>query len=460
MLQCVELPYRDDSSGYYAALRDLPWPLWFDSADRGAATARYDILVAAPLTTLVCDHDGCRWQVPGAVAGPLLRDDPLQLLKQRMGGPLPPLPGIPFTGGAAGWFSYDLGHTLLQLPPHPHPATLPQVAIGIYDWALISDHQQRRCQLLSRHTDPTTAAQWPQLVARLRRAASAPLPAPQPLQPRSLWQAHWARSDYLAAFDRVQRYLHDGDCYQVNLAHAFTIAVQGDPWHAYLRLRRDNPAPFAAYLDTPYGQILSASPERFLQVSASGVVETKPIKGTCRRGRDAAEDAALAQALAQSPKDRAENVMIVDLLRNDLGRVCRTGSVTVPSLFAVESFATLFHLVSTIRGELAAGTDALDLLRGAFPGGSITGAPKRRTMAIIAELEPLSRGIYCGTIAHLGWDGAMDSNIVIRTLVHQAGQLQCHAGGGIVIDSDGEAEYQETLLKSAALRRLLEPSEF
>jgi len=262
---------------------------------------------------------------------------------------------------------------------------------------------------------------------------------------------------YGRAFRRIHDYIRNGDCYQVNLAQRFAAAASGDPWLAYQALRVINPAPFSAYLSTPYAQILSASPERFLKVQ-NGRVETRPIKGTRPRAGHPRLDAELVEALRQSEKDRAENVMIVDLLRNDLSKNCALGSVKVPRLFEVESFATVHHLVSTVTGELEPGRDALDLLRGCFPGGSITGAPKLRAMQIIEELEPHRRGVYCGAIGYIGFDGNMDLNIAIRTLVYSGGVIRCSAGGGIVADSRLEDEYQETFDKAAAMLKLLQQS--
>ncbi len=264
-----------------------------------------------------------------------------------------------------------------------------------------------------------------------------------------------SRDDYGAAFRRVRRYIRAGDCYQVNLARRFHAPARGDAWWAYRALRRTNPAPFSAFVTTPHGQVLSASPERFLQLR-DGRVETRPIKGTRPRGDTPEQDAWLAADLAASPKDRAENLMIVDLLRNDLGRVCALGSVGVPCLFQVESYPTVHHLVSTVTGHLAPGADACGLLRACFPGGSVTGAPKIRAMEIIEELEPHRRGVYCGAIGYLGFDGGMDTNIAIRTLVYNRGEIRCWAGGGIVYDSREQAEYDETLHKAAPLLRLLE----
>jgi para-aminobenzoate synthetase component 1 len=261
------------------------------------------------------------------------------------------------------------------------------------------------------------------------------------------------RAQYAQAFHRIQHYIREGDCYQVNLAQRFEISVAGDPWDIYLDMRRHNPAPYSGFMRLPQGAVLSSSPERFLQVS-NGQVETKPIKGTIRRSKFAYEDKALAAQLLESDKDRAENLMIVDLLRNDIGKNCRIGSVAVPRLFALESFATVHHLVSTVTGTLAEGRHALDLLRGCFPGGSITGAPKLRAMEIIEELEPHRRGLYCGALGYVGFDGNMDTNIAIRTAVTLGDRYLYWAGGGIVADSTLESEYDESFAKAQAVLSL------
>ena len=250
-------------------------------------------------------------------------------------------------------------------------------------------------------------------------------------------------------------YIREGDCYQVNLAQRFSVDISGDPWDVYLQLRCNNPAPYACYLNLPEGAVLSTSPERFLNV-INKQVETKPIKGTIRRSAYAYEDKALAEKLLESDKDRAENLMIVDLLRNDISKSCKLGSVAVPKLFALQSFATVHHLVSTITGQLDDEKHALDLLRGCFPGGSITGAPKLRAMQIIEELEPHRRHIYCGSIAYIGFDGNMDSNIAIRTLIMKDEKVYFWAGGGIVADSKVDVEYQECFDKAAAILKLFE----
>ncbi len=450
-----ELDYHPDSGALFEALADRPWSVFLDSGRPGCEGGRYDILAADPMATLVTRGGVTEVRGPDGVA--LLPDDPFDLLR-RLLGPRGGTPaGLPFAGGAIGWFGYDLARRLERLPVRTlDDEGLPEMAVGLYDWALVVDHAERRSWLAGQGRDPATARRWPELAALLGRPR--PGPSRAPFRVRAPVASNLEPADYRAAFERIQRYIRAGDCYQVNFAQRFSAPVAGDPWSAYRRLRRINPAPFAAYLNTPHARVLSASPERFLEVR-DGAVETRPIKGTRPRGADAVGDAALAAELAASPKDRAENLMIVDLLRNDLGRNCALGSVRVPALFEVERYATVHHLVSTVTGRLAPGRDALALLRGCFPGGSITGAPKLRAMEIIEELETHRRGIYCGAIGYLGFDGAMDTNIVIRTLVQARGRVSFWAGGGIVADSEAEAEYRETFHKAAALLRLLEGAE-
>jgi len=448
----TELPYHADSTALFEGVVDEPWSMLLDSGIAGAVSGRHDIIVADPSATLqtrgdttVIDRRGRRERSTA---------DPFVLLRNELGPHRPAPAGLPFAGGAVGYFAYDLARRLEALPALAEDAEqLPEMAVGIYDWALVLDHHARRCTLVGAGRDPRTRENWDALCGRF--AAPAAVATRAPFRVAGEAHANLDEAGYRQAFERVQHYLRAGDCYQVNLAQRFEVAVEGDLWSAYRRLCNINPAPFAACLHTPDAHILSVSPERFLQVDADGQVETRPIKGTRPRASDPAQDAALAAALAASDKDRAENVMIVDLLRNDLGHVCRPGSVRVPRLFEVESFPTVHHLVSTVTGQLAAGRHALDLLRAAFPGGSITGAPKIRAMEIIEELEPHRRGVYCGAIGYVGYDGAMDTNIAIRTLVHSGGRARFWAGGGIVIDSVAEAEYQETFDKAAAMLSLL-----
>jgi para-aminobenzoate synthetase component 1 len=383
-------------------------------------------------------------------------EDPFHLLRQALGPLAEGVDGIPFCGGAIGYFGYDLGRRIERLPSLAEDMEhLPEMAVGIYDWSLVVDHQARRSHLVGQN--PTRLERYRRLIQRsLERPAQTPSTDPY----RVLGEvcSNMTRDEYLASIARIKRYILDGDCYQVNFAQRFSVAAEGDPWQAYKGLRQLNAAPFGAYLNMPDCQVLSTSPERFIELRDAHV-ETKPIKGTAPRGEDPIEDMMLAEMLKSSTKDQAENLMIVDLLRNDLGKVCATGSVEVPELFKLESYARVHHLVSKVCGRLAEGEDALSLLRACFPGGSITGAPKLRSMEIIEELEPHRRGIYCGSIGYIGFNGNMDCNIAIRTMVHSEGITRLWAGGGIVADSDPEAEYRETYHKASALLDLLQRME-
>lgn len=442
----VPLPYTPDATGYYAAIANLPWAIWLDSGGLG----RYDILCAQPVTTLVTR--GVQTEISDAAGVRYSADDPFDLLRLQLGEPAEAMPGIPFAGGAMGYWGYDLARRFVMLPVQAQDAEhLPDMAAGIYDWAIVLDHQQKTARLVSRLREPATAQVLPQILARLQLGHNC---QPEAFSVHGRIRSNFTRVAYQSAFDAVQRYLHEGDCYQVNLAQRYAAHASGDALQAYLELRRLSPAPYSAFLSMPHCRILCASPESFLRVCA-GRVETRPIKGTRPRMADAQQDMQAAQELQHSSKDRAENLMIVDLLRNDLSKSCAPGSVQAPRLFEVESYAQVHHLVSTVTGQLAEGQDALELLRSCFPGGSVTGAPKQRAMQIIEQLEPHRRGVYCGAIGYVGYDGNMETNIAIRTLVYAENEIRFWAGGGIVADSDAAAEYQETLDKAAGMMELL-----
>lgn len=451
---CVELPYPGDSERYFRQLRQRHWPVILDSANTSLPTGRYDIIAADPFITLECRGNETR--IVSAAGTRFSNEDPFLLLDELLKQYHQPRSDLPFAGGAIGYFGYDLGRRIEDLPSTSLDAeAIPDMAVGIYDWAVITDHQQQRCWLASFAQDPQTTEKWSELLAQLTDA-EATIDIDKLFRVRGELRCNLDQKAYKQAFERIQHYITEGDCYQVNLAKRFEIAAEGDAWYAYQRLRQQNAAPFSAYFDTGSLAIMSSSPERLLQVH-DGQVETKPIKGTRPRHlSDKNKDQALANDLQNSIKDRAENLMIVDLLRNDLGKVCQAGSIRVPKPFALESFATVHHLVSTITGTLAEDQSAATLLRACFPGGSITGAPKLRAMQIIEELEPNRRGVYCGSIGYIGFDGNMDSNITIRTLVFSDNRLRFWAGGGIVKDSQAEAEYQEVHDKAAAMLRLIE----
>nr|WP_245740714.1 aminodeoxychorismate synthase component I [Ectothiorhodospira marina] len=445
------LPYPGDGARLFQVLAHRPWSVFLDSGGTIGGRSRFDILAADPFVTVV---------TRGGVTRIGARDglwestaDPLQLLARRLGPRLPPVEGLPFAGGALGYFAYDLARRFERLPSIAHDGeNLPEMAVGLHDWAVVVDHQEQLAWLVGRGLDPHTARIWPDLLRMLSKAGRGRVRSGFRLSDGI--QSNMSREDYQARFARVQHFIREGDCYQVNLAQRFSASAQGNAWGSYQRLRHISPAPFGAFLKLPEANILSNSPERFLEVRA-GQVSTRPIKGTRPRGTTRSADQVQREQLAASPKDRAENVMIVDLLRNDLGKACTTGSVKVPELFSVESYATVHHLVSAVSGQLAAGRDALDLLRGCFPGGSITGAPKLRAMEIIETLEPHRRGVYCGAIGYVGFEGDMDTSIAIRTLVNSHGQVRFWAGGGITSGSQGEDEYQETLHKASAMMSLL-----
>lgn len=441
------LPYQPDALlTQFAPLSEHPWAMLLHSGTAEHTHNRFDILVADPRVTLQTRGDTTEIAEGGNVqTSPA---DPFELLQdqlERLGLTATPTPDLPFQGGALGLFGYDLGRRVERLPTRAaQDIDIPDMAVGLYDWALIADHHQRRLTLIT-YGDPTPRLAW------LKAQQDAPNDA---FTLTSAWKASMSREEYGAKFRQVQDYLHAGDCYQVNLAQRFQARYEGSEWQAFLRLSASNRAPFSAFIRLPHNAVISVSPERFLWLNDHHI-QTRPIKGTLPRQPDADDDARQAERLAASTKDRAENLMIVDLLRNDIGRVASPGSVRVPELFVVEAFPAVHHLVSTIEAELPAELHATDLLRACFPGGSITGAPKVRAMEIIEELEPQRRTAYCGSVGYLSLCGTMDTNITIRTLVTDRGSIYCWAGGGIVADSQEQAEYQETFDKVGRILPLL-----
>jgi len=391
-----------------------------------------------------------------------------------------PIEGLPpFQGGVAGFLGYEYGRRLERLPtPREDDLNLPDVWLGAYEWVIAWDHEQDRSWVIAldpglRRGDEGAERASPlstwwrggqgvrsaerrmnAIVQRMKAPARTRQSVVANDGPPPKFHSGFTRAEYLHAVERVRQYILAGDIFQANLSQRFEAPWPGNPFEFYRHLNEANPAPFAAYFGGDGFAIASASPERFLSADAEGNVETRPIKGTRRRGSSPAEDRRLAEELLASAKDRAENVMIVDLLRNDLSKVCAPGSVDVPVLCALESHPTVHHLESIVTGRLERGYSAVDLLRASFPGGSITGAPKVRAMAILAELEPVARGAYCGTIGWLSATGAMDTSIAIRTVTLKDGKAYFHAGGGIVADSDPALEYQETLDKAAGIRRV------
>lgn len=448
-VKLVELPYYKDSSSIFSNIADEPWSVFLDSGFPFKDTGRYDIFSSRPSATFI--NYGRETHIQKNDQQHTSTEDPFTLIRIALGEKRTNHTALPFIGGALGYFAYDLARVIEDLPVHSsHDLQIPDMAIGLYDWAVVVDHQLRQSWLTSHDHQSIDHEEWNELL----NLFDGPLKKQySPFKAVSTTHSNFDEAAYTQAFNKIKHYITEGDCYQVNLAQRFNVRVEGSAWSAYKLLRELNPAQFASYINIPECKILSSSPERFLKLK-SGLVETKPIKGTRRRSVFAYEDTALAQELLESEKDRAENVMIVDLLRNDLGKTCLTGSISVPKLYALESYATVHHLVSTVTGRLDNSTHALDLLRGCFPGGSITGAPKLRSMEIIEELEPNRRNVYCGSIGYIGYDGDMDTNIAIRTMVHVDDTLYCWAGGGIVHDSKAQAEYQESFDKAEAMLKL------
>jgi len=369
--------------------------------------------------------------------------------------------GLPMPGGIVGYFAYDLCHHVEKLPCNAvDDLGLPDVAVGFYDTLIIRDHLSGVTNVVAALLPGVNENETIEKIKRIKILieSSSQKHLSSRIEMSSIsnqLQSNFTKPDYCAMLCKAKEYIRNGDIYQVNLSQRFKNTVSAEPIDLYSELRRLNPAPFSAFLDSGNLKVLSSSPERFLLLCGK-YLETRPIKGTYPRAADKDEDIRNKDLLQKSEKDRAENLMIVDLMRNDIGKVCKTGSVKVTELFKAESYATVHHLVSTVTGELLDGYDAIDCLKATFPGGSITGAPKIRAMQIIDELEPTCRSVYTGSIGYIGFDGNMDLNIAIRTILMKGNTAYYQVGGGIVWDSVPETEYEETLYKGLALNKALQ----
>ena len=424
-----------------------------DTAGSSQSDGRYNIMLWNPVTTVtathdnkvtICHQDGSQFDTdlnPFEATHSYLHKKIEHLTFAHNANDK--IQALPFVVGVAGFAGYDTGRYYERLPANAQSdVTTPDFIAGLYLQSLIEDTQTGEIFYCS------------------AEGLTAPVDIPDktthtPFALSSTWQSNLTQEEYISRIQRIHKYLRAGDCYQVNMAQRFSARFTGSPWHAYRVLRDSNQAPFSAYIQCDDSAILSISPERFLRVK-NGMVETKPIKGTRPRSGSQEQDKKNAQSLLNAEKDRAENLMIVDLLRNDISKHCKPHSVKVPSLFALESYQAVHHLVSTITGELNDGSTPLHLLASAFPGGSITGAPKIRAMEIIDELEKHRRNIYCGSIFYMGFRQDMDSSICIRTILAHKNQLHCWAGGGIVLDSLAQDEYKETLDKVSKILPVLE----
>ncbi len=443
-----EIDTTEPFTQLFERVQHLPYAMLFDTSGGNTAFGRYNIMLWAPSVVVESRHGKTRVTISNTGQCTESSEAPLKVLDNLQRAalsaisidtnvPTTDIQALPFLIGSAGLAGYDLGRYYEVLPENAcDEYVCPDLAVGLFEQSVIEDTATGKryfCRLCN-----IEAPDFPVVDALDDEAESFRL--------TSNWQSNLTQQQYVSALHQIHEYLLAGDCYQVNMAQRFKASYIGNEWQAYQTLSAANKAPFSAFFRLPESTVISISPERFLSVR-EGKVETKPIKGTRPRFVDAKQDKASADALLAAEKDRAENLMIVDLLRNDLSKHCKPGTVEVPALFALESYEAVHHMVSTVTGELNDDASPLDLLAGAFPGGSITGAPKIRAMEIIDELEPHRRNVYCGSIFYLGFRQDMDSSILIRTLLAEQGNLYCWAGGGIVVDSQPDEEYQETLDK-------------
>lgn len=455
------LPFLPDGPNLFEALDDGRTACFLDSALVHESLGRYSFIGIDPFLLFSAKGELCQIEIPGQKPY-LIKGNPFNQLDRLINQYSDSAPAaFPLArGGAVGYFSYDLGRLLEKLPDQTKDdLQLPECRFAFYDGGVVLDHMQKQAYLVStglplrgdaaRRRAKKRLNYWRSLLNSPYLKQSAQTERQEKCRGSHL-QVNFTREEYCQAVRSALEYIAAGDIYQVNISQRFTAQLLTEPWELYRRLRYLNPAPFAAFLRFPEVIVASSSPERFLLVE-NDYVETRPIKGTRPRGRTSAEDSVLKNELINSEKDRAELLMIVDLERNDLGRVCLTGTVETPELHCLETYATVYHLVATVTGQLPDNKNIFDLLPAVFPGGSITGAPKIRSMEIIEELEPVRRSIYTGSLGYIDFAGKADLNIVIRTFILKGNQAYFQVGGGIVADSQPESEYQETLDKARAL---------
>ncbi len=460
-----EILYSDPLDVFALFAAD-PYTIFLDSAKTENDLGKYSFIALDPFLTLTSKNGHIE------LGTKVMKDDPFIVLQNQLRAlPLQAHADLPpFQGGVAGYFAYDLCHHLEKVPPHKlDDFQFPDMSLGFYDLVIAFDHQQRRAWIFSsgypeqeheiriKRAEKRCRVLLEKIEFNSKQTATNNSFINNNAKKSSPIKTNFTQQEYEQMVQRVVDYIHAGDIFQANVSQRFSTLLSEElpPFSLYQKLRTINPAPFAAYLNLGEITIASASPERFIKLS-NGLVETRPIKGTRPRGKTAKEDKQFENELLNSEKDRAENTMIVDLMRNDLSRVCCDLSVQVTQLCKLESYATVHHLVSSVVGKLKVGLDAVDLIRATFPGGSITGAPKIRAMEIIAEFEHTARGPYCGSIGYIGFDGNMDLSITIRTYAIKDNHLTFQTGGGIVADSNPQDEYQETLIKASALLKALE----
>jgi len=471
-----ELNFPLEVIGVFEHFQEFPYSFLLDSANSCHEFGRYSFFGFSPF--LLFKSKDKKIEIISLQGRTIYRGNPWKILEtlfsRYQDNSLDKSLPFPFPGGIVGYFSYDLGRYLEKLPNYTvDDLNLPECYLGFYDSVFIFDHWEKkswissaglgeknkklRKQYAENQLKKIEKKIFPLLEKKNNKDINENFEERNSLSQNLEFVSNFTYSDYLKAIKKAKKYIAQGDIYQVNLSQRFSTPLFENAWAVYKYLRKINPAPFAAYLNFPEVKIVSASPERFLRIDRQNV-QTRPIKGTRPRGKNSIEDEMLARELLRSEKDRAELVMIVDLERNDLGRVCEYGTVKVPKLITLEKHPTVYHLVGTVEGILRKDKTHLDCLKACFPGGSISGAPKIRAMEIIEELEPTKRNIYTGAIGYLGFNGQSDLNIVIRTLLFTNGKIYFQVGGGIVTDSEPEKEYQETLDKAKALFSCLSPA--
>lgn len=429
-------------------LEEMPFPVLLESGAEAGGLGRYSIVAADP--HLCFASNGEAYSLHHRKSTEHHSGDPLSALQKLFKRYSSDFRGpLPFYGGAMGTFSYDLKNLLEQVPDKAiKDVTFPDIWLGFYHWAFVFDHGENTLFMVVSEWKQEPEDCFKSIMEYVReRADEVKTRQMAPRKTPPVFSTNMTKDRYLDAINRIRDYIRSGDIYQANFTQRFQCALEGSPMALYGKLRKVNPAPFAAYVDTGEFQIVSASPERFIRLRDK-IVETRPIKGTRPRGKTPEEDEANCRELMESEKDRAELLMIVDLERNDMGRVAETGTVEVTELFKLETYATVFHLVATVKARLKENLDITDCLRAAFPGGSITGAPKIRAMEIIDELEPTARNLYTGSIGYIGYNGDADLNIVIRTILCKGEDAWFQVGGGIVWDSNPELEYDECMHKA------------
>jgi len=459
-----ELSLETDPDKIFSQLNNAPFPFWLDSGMDHHKLGRFSFMGADPFyqiitrkkQTTVVDCLSNTRETSNRQLFPLLAE--LMARRQR-----PKTAGLPFEAGAVGYFGYELGHHIEKFPQTTiNDLQMPDAFLSFYDALLAIDHLKQKLFIIStglpldhknaREKRAAERLKW--LGEVIKKAESTPDSAMVPLQFGDQKNSNFSYGHYIESVRQILEYIAAGDIYQVNLSQRFAVEFAGKPLDFYRKLRTLSPAPFGAYLVTDNHTIMSNSPERYLLIKGD-YIETRPIKGTRPRGESPEIDEQLRQELIDSSKDQAEHIMIVDLERNDLGRIAQYGTVHVPEMEIVESYANVHHLVSTVAAKIDQKHSTVDCIVNSFPGGSITGAPKLRSMEIIDELEPSCRGVYTGSIGYLDFSGDIDLNIVIRTAVHHHNTLYFQVGGGIVADSDPHLEYEETITKAKSFLKTL-----